>query len=103
MHERKYMRIEKDFLGEVSIPADALYGIHSYRARQNFANPVPFPIEWYKATGLVKLACLQDGEETSESHAKGTSRSCGSSETTHGKSLGGHGIGCLGSLCRISF
>ncbi len=50
------MRIEKDFLGEVSIPADALYGIHSHRARQNFANSVPFPIEWYKATGTVKLA-----------------------------------------------
>ncbi len=54
-----FMRIEKDFLGEVSIPADALYGIHSYRARQNFSNPVPFPIEWYKATGLVKLACYR--------------------------------------------
>jgi len=50
------MRIEKDFLGDVSIPADALYGIHSHRARQNFANSVPFPIEWYKATGMVKLA-----------------------------------------------
>jgi len=53
------MRIEKDFLGELSIPADALYGIHSHRARQNFSNPVPFPIEWYKATGIVKLACYR--------------------------------------------
>ena len=53
------MRIEKDFLGEVSIPADALYGINSRRARQNFTNSVTFPIEWYKATGLVKLACYR--------------------------------------------
>ena len=53
------MRIEKDFLGEVSIPADALYGVHAYRARQNFSNTLPFPIEWYKATGLVKLACFR--------------------------------------------
>ncbi|MDX2432815.1 MAG: lyase family protein, partial [Bacteroides sp.] len=54
-----FMRIEKDFLGEVSLPADALYGIHSHRARQNFSNSVGFPIEWYKATGLVKLACYR--------------------------------------------
>ena len=50
------MRTEKDFLGEVSIPADALYGIHSYRARENFSNQVPFPMEWYRAVGTVKLA-----------------------------------------------
>ena len=53
------MRVEQDFLGEVSLPADALYGIHSHRARHNFSNPVPFPIEWYKATGMVKLACYR--------------------------------------------
>lgn len=53
------MRIEKDFLGEVSIPVNALYGIHSHRARQNFSNSVAFPIEWYKATALVKLACYR--------------------------------------------
>jgi aspartate ammonia-lyase len=53
------MRIEKDFIGELSIPADALYGIYSHRARQNFSNPIPFPIEWYRATGIVKLACYR--------------------------------------------
>jgi len=51
------MRTEKDFMGEVSIPGDALYGIHSFRARENFSNQVPFPIEWYRASGTVKLAC----------------------------------------------
>ncbi|MCK4750713.1 MAG: hypothetical protein KAT15_26830 [Bacteroidales bacterium] len=53
------MRTEKDFIGEVNIPVDALYGVHSYRARENFPERVPFPIEWYKATGTVKLACYR--------------------------------------------
>jgi aspartate ammonia-lyase len=53
------MRIEKDFLGEVSIPGDALYGIHSHRARLNFPGDQTFPEEWYKATGMVKLACFR--------------------------------------------
>jgi aspartate ammonia-lyase len=53
------MRTEKDFLGEVTIPPGALYGIHSYRARQNFPGHGPFPIEWYRATGMVKLACYK--------------------------------------------
>ena len=50
-------RIEKDDLGEKQIPADALYGIHSERARENFPGNSPFPIEWYKAVGITKLAC----------------------------------------------
>ncbi|NSW93840.1 MAG: aspartate ammonia-lyase [Bacteroidales bacterium] len=50
-------RIEKDSLGEKQIPADALYGIHSARARSNFPDATPFPAEWYRAVGTVKLAC----------------------------------------------
>jgi aspartate ammonia-lyase len=53
------MRTEHDFLGQVSIPSNALYGIHSFRARENFPNQVPFPEEWYRATGTVKGACYQ--------------------------------------------
>ncbi|MCK4991497.1 MAG: hypothetical protein KAS29_13460, partial [Bacteroidales bacterium] len=53
------MRTEKDFIGEVSIPANALYGVHSVRARNNFDNQVAFPIEWFRATGSVKLACYR--------------------------------------------
>jgi aspartate ammonia-lyase len=53
------MRIERDFIGEVSIPAGALYGIHSVRARDNFENQVSFPLEWFRATGSVKLACYR--------------------------------------------
>jgi len=51
------MRTEKDHIGEVSIPVSALYGIHSFRARENFPGQIPFHVEWYRATGTVKLAC----------------------------------------------
>ena len=50
-------RIEKDSLGEKQIPAEALYGIHAVRARENFPGNTPFPIEWYRAIGATKHAC----------------------------------------------
>jgi aspartate ammonia-lyase len=50
-------RIEKDSLGQKQIPADALYGIHSVRAKENFPGNTRFPVEWYKAVGITKLAC----------------------------------------------
>jgi len=51
-------RTEKDTLGEKQIPADALYGIHALRAKENFPDTSPFPIEWYRAVGITKLACF---------------------------------------------
>jgi aspartate ammonia-lyase len=51
------MRTETDFLGTISIPREALYGIHSVRAKENFPDQTPFPKEWYQATGKVKYAC----------------------------------------------
>jgi aspartate ammonia-lyase len=53
----KMSRIEKDSLGEKQIPSDALYGIHALRAKENFPGNTPFPLEWYRAVGIVKLAC----------------------------------------------
>jgi aspartate ammonia-lyase len=50
-------RIEKDPLGEKEIPADALFGIHALRAKENFPFTSPFPIEWYQSVGFTKLAC----------------------------------------------
>ena len=50
-------RTEKDSLGEKQIPADALYGIHALRAKENFPDTSPFPVEWYKAVGITKLSC----------------------------------------------
>ncbi len=52
-------RIEKDTLGQKQIPLDALYGINAVRARENFPDNIPFPIEWYKAVGITKLACYK--------------------------------------------
>jgi len=51
------MRTEKDHIGEMTIPADALYGIHSARAVLNFPDRTPFHEAWYRALGKVKLAC----------------------------------------------
>lgn len=53
------MRQEKDFIGKKAIPKDALYGIHTIRARENFPDNSPFKLSWYKAIGLTKLACYQ--------------------------------------------
>lgn len=50
-------RTEKDFLGEKKLPKDALYGIHSLRAKENFPDQSLFSVKWYKAVGLTKLAC----------------------------------------------
>jgi len=53
------MRTERDFLGECYIPHDALYGIHSFRARENFPDNTAFQLDWYRAAGNVKLACYE--------------------------------------------
>ncbi|MCF8370315.1 MAG: hypothetical protein K9H64_01750 [Bacteroidales bacterium] len=53
------MRTEKDFIGEKEIPDNALYGIHSIRAKDNFPDRTLFHLEWYKAIGTTKLACYQ--------------------------------------------
>jgi aspartate ammonia-lyase len=50
-------RTEKDSLGEKKIPSEALYGIHSVRATENFPVNSPFPVEWYKSVGITKMAC----------------------------------------------
>lgn len=51
------MRKEKDFIGEKELDDNALYGIHSIRARENFPDNTPFHIEWYKGMALTKRAC----------------------------------------------
>jgi aspartate ammonia-lyase len=51
------MRAENDFLGKVDIPDEALYGIHSVRAVQNFPDTTRFHKEWYQAMGSVKKSC----------------------------------------------
>ena len=58
------MRIEKDFLGEMEIPADAPWGIHTARARENF--PIPgsaVPPSLIAALAQVKKACALANKE----------------------------------------
>ena len=52
-------RIENDIIGSRNVPEDALYGIHALRAKENFPDETEFPVEWYKAVGLVKQACYE--------------------------------------------
>lgn len=52
-------RKEKDFIGKLDVPEDALYGIHSLRAAENFPDISRFDHEWYRAIGIVKKACYQ--------------------------------------------
>ena len=52
-------RIEKDFLGEKVVPADAYYGIQTYRALENFTiTDIPISLEprMIQALGFVKKA-----------------------------------------------
>jgi aspartate ammonia-lyase len=51
-------RIERDFLGEMEIPADAYYGIHTLRAVKNFpVSGFRAPDEFIRALAEVKQAC----------------------------------------------
>jgi len=51
-------RTERDLLGEAPVEADALYGVHTVRARENFALAGrPVHGELVRAYGTVKLAC----------------------------------------------
>jgi aspartate ammonia-lyase len=51
-------RTEQDLLGEVAVPASALYGAHTARALENFSLAGrPVHCELVHAYGVVKLAC----------------------------------------------
>src|SRR5438445_5244361 len=53
-------RIERDSMGEVAVPAGALYGAQTQRAVENFPiSSVRFPREFIRALGLIKLAAAR--------------------------------------------
>lgn len=53
-------RIEKDSMGEVRVPVDALYGAQTQRAVENFPiSGITFSRSFIRALGLVKAACAQ--------------------------------------------
>jgi fumarate hydratase, class II len=54
---QKAYRIEKDSMGELRVPADALWGAQTQRAVENFPiSGMPMPGEFIRAVGLVKWA-----------------------------------------------
>lgn len=64
-------RVERDSLGDIHVPADALYGAQTQRAVDNFPiSGLRFDRPFIRALGLIKLACagvnrdldLLDGE-----------------------------------------
>ena len=57
-------RIERDTMGEVVLPAKALYGAQTQRAVENFPiSGQPLPAEFIRALGLVKLAAARVNRE----------------------------------------
>jgi fumarate hydratase, class II len=53
-------RVERDTMGEVVLPAKALYGAQTQRAVENFPiSGQPLPAEFIRALGLVKLAAAR--------------------------------------------
>ena len=58
------MRTEKDFLGEMQLPADVPWGIHTARALENFPIPgSPVPSSLIRALAQVKQACARANRE----------------------------------------
>ena len=67
-------RLENDLIGECKVPYDALYGIHSLRAKINFpysvnsSSDLKFDIDWYKSIGKIKLAYYTSYEKFIKSY-----------------------------------
>ena len=57
MSDQQEFRIEKDSMGEVRVPADALYKAQTQRAVDNFPiSGIRFPRTFLRALGMVKAA-----------------------------------------------
>ncbi|HEN47058.1 MAG TPA: class II fumarate hydratase [Mizugakiibacter sp.] len=57
-------RIEHDSMGELKVPADALYGAQTQRAVQNFPiSGLRMPRAFIRALGLIKVAAAQTNAE----------------------------------------
>src|SRR2546425_13162115 len=60
----KEVRMERDSMGEVEVPADAYYGASTQRAVLNFPiSGQAFPRRFIRALGLVKKAAAQTHSE----------------------------------------
>lgn len=57
-------RIEKDSMGTLEVPEDALYGAQTQRAINNFPiSNTPMPSAFIKALCMVKYACAESNQE----------------------------------------
>jgi len=57
-------RTEHDSMGELQVPADALWGAQTQRAVQNFpVSGMPMPREFIRALGLIKAAAAQVNQD----------------------------------------
>jgi len=53
-------RVEKDSMGELQVPQDALYGAQTQRAIDNFPiSGLTMPREFIRALGQIKAACAK--------------------------------------------
>ncbi len=58
------VRVERDSLGQVEVPASALYGAQTQRAIENFPiSGITFPRVFIRALGLIKYAAAQVNED----------------------------------------
>ena len=58
------IRIERDSMGEMEVPANALWGAQTQRAVENFpVSGIRFPRAFLYALGLVKKACARTNHE----------------------------------------
>lgn len=59
-------RTERDSMGELQVPAEALYGVQTQRAVDNFpVSGLPMPRPFIRALGLIKAACAEANREIS--------------------------------------
>jgi fumarate hydratase class II len=61
---KKQFRTERDSMGELQVPADALYGAQTQRAVNNFPiSGLSMPRGFIRALALVKIACASTNEK----------------------------------------
>lgn len=82
-------RTEKDSMGSLEVPINALYGAQTQRAINNFPiSNIPMPALFVKALGLIKFACSQSNLELGLlSQAKASAIQTAASELIAGKHL----------------
>jgi fumarate hydratase, class II len=65
------VRVERDSLGELKVPADALWGAQTQRAVENFSlSPLRMPRDFIRALGLIKWAATTTNHELAALDAK---------------------------------